>query len=96
MRKLKILKRYTLSPDAREELETWIGVLLALAAGLLLYATLTAQAARAAEFPSDVGAPTLLFQSASGVVLGRRTARDGSANLRGRRRRARARRAALP
>ncbi len=66
MRKLKILKRHTLSPAAREELETWIGVLLALAAGWLLYATLTAQAARAAEFPSDVGAPTLLFQSASG------------------------------
>ncbi len=66
MRKLKILRRHALSPRAREELETWIGVLLALAAGLLLYATLTAQAARAAEFPSDVGAPTLLFQSASG------------------------------
>ena len=66
MRQLKILKRHALSPRAREELETWIGVLLALAAGLLLYATLTAQAARAAEFPSDIGAPTLLFQSASG------------------------------
>ncbi len=66
MRKLKILKRHVLSPRAREELETWIGFLLALAAGLLLYATLTAQAARAAEFPSDVGAPTLLFQSSTG------------------------------
>jgi len=66
MRKLKILKRHALSPRVLEELEAWIGVLLALAAGALLYATLTAQAARAAEFPSDVGAPTLLFQSASG------------------------------
>jgi Ca-activated chloride channel family protein len=66
MRKLKILRRHVLSPRAREELETWIGFLLALVAGLLLYATLTAQAARAAEFPSDVGAPTLLFQSSTG------------------------------
>ncbi len=66
MRKLKILKRHLLSPRACEELETWIGFLLALAAGLLLYATLTAQAARAAEFPGDVGAPTLLFRSSTG------------------------------
>ncbi len=66
MRKLKILKRHLLSHRAREEIETWGGFLLAIAAGLLLYATLTAQAARAAEFPSDVGAPTLLFQSSDG------------------------------
>ena len=70
-------------------------VLLALAAALLLYATLTAQAARAAEFPSDVGAPTLLFQRPERLVHGRGTARDRSAAVRGRRRRARARRAAL-
>jgi Ca-activated chloride channel family protein len=66
MRKLKIWKRHTLSPSTREELETWTEVLLALIAVALLYATLTAQAARAAEFPSDVGAPTLFFQSSSG------------------------------
>jgi Ca-activated chloride channel homolog len=68
MRKLKLFKRLLLSPQAREELETWIGFLLALAGGFLLYATLTAQAARAAEFPSDVGAPTLLFQSSTGSL----------------------------
>jgi Ca-activated chloride channel family protein len=58
-----------LPPSAYEELEVWISVLLALAAALLLYATLTAQAARAEEFPSDVGAPTLLFQSANGSYV---------------------------
>ena len=41
-------------------------MLLVLAAGVLLYATVRAQAARAAEFPTDVGAPTLLFKDASG------------------------------
>ena len=66
MRKWKIEWRKALPPSAREELEVWMSVLLALAAGLLLYATLTAQAARAAELPSDIGAPTLLFQDASG------------------------------
>jgi Ca-activated chloride channel family protein len=66
MRKLKVLWRNALSPRAREELESWAGVLLALAAALLLYATVRAQAAAAAEFPHDVGAPTLLFQSPGG------------------------------
>jgi Ca-activated chloride channel family protein len=66
MRKRKFEWRKALSPSACEELEVWTSVLLALAAGLLLYATLTAQAARAAEFPSEVGAPTLLFQDANG------------------------------
>ena len=66
MRKLKFEWRKALPPSACEELEVWMSVLLALVAALLLYATLTAQAARAAEFPSDVGAPTLLFQDASG------------------------------
>jgi hypothetical protein len=45
MRKLKALWRHACSPPVRDELETWIGVLLALAAALLLYATLTARAA---------------------------------------------------
>ncbi|HEY3519212.1 MAG TPA: hypothetical protein VGL98_19325, partial [Gammaproteobacteria bacterium] len=66
MRKRKFEWRKALPRSACEELEVWTSVLLALAAGLLLYATLTAQAARAAEFPSDVGAPTLLFQDANG------------------------------
>ncbi|HVJ30063.1 MAG TPA: VIT domain-containing protein, partial [Gammaproteobacteria bacterium] len=66
MRKRKFEWRNALPPSACEELEVWTSVLLALAAGLLLYATLTAQGARAAEFPSDVGAPTLLFQDANG------------------------------
>ena len=66
MRKRKFEWREKLPAGAYEELEVWTSVLLALAAALLLYAALTAQAARAAEFPSDVGAPTLLFQDASG------------------------------
>src|SRR5262245_29993425 len=66
MRKRKFEWREKLPPGASEELEVWFSVLLALVAGLLLYATLTAQAARAAEFPHDVGAPTLLFQDANG------------------------------
>jgi Ca-activated chloride channel family protein len=66
MRKLKTLWRKTLSPSVCEELEIWTFVLLVLAAGVLLYATVRAQAARAAEFPVDIGAPTLLFQDAGG------------------------------
>ena len=66
MRKRKFEWRKALSPSACEELEVWMAVLLGLVAGLLLYATLKAQAARAAEFPSEVGAPTLLFQDSSG------------------------------
>ncbi|HSC15608.1 MAG TPA: VIT domain-containing protein, partial [Gammaproteobacteria bacterium] len=66
MRKRRFEWRKALPPSACEELEVWTSALLAIAAGLLLYATLAAQAARAAEFPSDVGAPTLLFQDASG------------------------------
>lgn len=45
MRKLKALWRNACSPPAWDELETWINVLLSLGAVLLLYATLTAQAA---------------------------------------------------
>jgi len=66
MRKRRFEWRKALPPSACEELEVWTSVLLGIAAGLLLYATLTAQAALAAEFPRDVGAPTLLFQDASG------------------------------
>jgi Ca-activated chloride channel family protein len=67
MRKLKLLWRNALTPRVCEELEVWIGALLLLGAALLLYATIKAQAAHAAEFPSDVGAPTLLFESAGGA-----------------------------
>jgi hypothetical protein len=49
MRKRKFLWRRTLPPSALEELAVWASVLLALAAGALLYATLTAQAAGALE-----------------------------------------------
>jgi hypothetical protein len=45
MRKLKALLRSACSPPAWDELDTWINVLLAFAAALLLYATLTSQAA---------------------------------------------------
>ena len=47
MRKLKTLWRSALSPRVCEELETWIQVLLALGAGVLLFVTLKAQAANA-------------------------------------------------
>jgi hypothetical protein len=50
MRKLKVLWRTARSPRVRDELEIWSAVLLALGAALLLYATLKAQAAHAAEF----------------------------------------------
>jgi Ca-activated chloride channel homolog len=66
MRKLKVLWRGAQRASVREELETWAQVVLALGAALLLYATLKAQAAQADEFPRDLGAPTLLFQSANG------------------------------
>jgi hypothetical protein len=49
MRKRKFLWRKALPPSAWEELEVWTSVLLVVAAGLLLYATLTAQAAAALE-----------------------------------------------
>jgi hypothetical protein len=44
MRKWRSLWRGSLSPQICEELETWVGVLLGVAALLLLYSTLTAQA----------------------------------------------------
>ncbi len=66
MRKLKEMWHTARSARAREELETWTSVLLAVAAALLLYATLRGQAAYAADFPTDVGAPTLLFQDSTG------------------------------
>jgi len=66
MRKLKSLWRSPRAARVCEELENWTYVLLTLGAALLLYATLTAQAARAAAFPADVGAPTLLFQAPGG------------------------------
>jgi hypothetical protein len=45
MRKLKALWRNACSPPAWDEIETWVNVLLVVAATLLLYATLTLQAA---------------------------------------------------
>jgi Ca-activated chloride channel family protein len=66
MRNWRSLWRSVLPPHVLEELEVWIGVLVALGALLMLYASLAAQPARAAELPSDVGAGTLLFKSASG------------------------------
>jgi Ca-activated chloride channel homolog len=66
MHKLKTFWRGGLSPHVCEELETWISVLLAVGAGLLLFATLKGQAAYGAVFPQDVGAPTLLFEAADG------------------------------
>jgi hypothetical protein len=45
MRKWRTFWRDGLSPGVCEEIETWVGVLLGLGALLMLYATLTAQAA---------------------------------------------------
>jgi hypothetical protein len=59
MRKLKFLRRGQGGARLREELETWTHVLLAVGAALLVFATLKAQAAHAAEPASDVAAPTL-------------------------------------
>ena len=60
MRKLKTLWRSALSPRVWEELETWFGVLLAVGAALLLYATLKDQAAYAS---SPMAAETALLDS---------------------------------
>jgi hypothetical protein len=49
MRKRKFPWLRALPPSACDELEVWSSVLLALAAGALLYATLSAQAAAALE-----------------------------------------------
>jgi hypothetical protein len=54
MRKRKFEWLKALPPSACEELEVWTSVLLALAAGLLLYATLTAQAAAALEHLNSI------------------------------------------
>jgi Ca-activated chloride channel family protein len=66
MRSWRSLWRNVLPPHVVEEIEVWFGVLIGLGALLMLYASLTAQPARAAEFPRDVGAGTLLFKSADG------------------------------
>jgi len=62
MRKLKMLWRSAVSSSLREEIEAWASVLLALAAVLLLYATLKAQAAEAEERLRDV-ATRAFFES---------------------------------
>jgi hypothetical protein len=54
MRKPKFLWRKALPPSAWDEIEVWTSVLLALAGALLLYATLTAQAAAALEPLNDI------------------------------------------
>jgi Ca-activated chloride channel homolog len=52
--------------ELRSTLEELAKLLFAIGIALLLYATLKGQLARAAEFPKDVGAGTLLFQAADG------------------------------
>src|SRR5690348_16263907 len=66
MRRLKLFRIDRVPQDVRLILEDWAGILFAIGVGLLLYATLHVQLARAAEFPKDVGAGTLLFQTADG------------------------------
>ena len=66
MRRLKLFRIDRVPQDVRLLLEDWAGILFAIGVGLLLYATLHTQLARAAEFPKDVGAGTLLFQTADG------------------------------
>ena len=65
MRRLKLFRIERLSDDLRLALEDWAGILFAIGVGLLLFVTLKAQLAHAAEFP-EVGAGTLLFQTADG------------------------------
>jgi hypothetical protein len=55
-----------LSRHVLHALERCGAILLAALIGLLLFATLRAQLARAAEFPTDSGAGTLSFASAGG------------------------------
>jgi hypothetical protein len=69
MRKRKFLWLKALPPSAWEELEIWTSVLLSLAAGALLYATLTAQAARAAEVSVGVESPAPLLHWLGGIAL---------------------------
>ena len=64
MRRLKLFRIARVSDDLRLVLEDWAGILFAIGVGLLLFATLKAQLARAAEFPTDVGAGTPPFQTA--------------------------------
>ena len=66
MRRPKLFRIERVPHDVRLFLEDWAGILFAIGVGLLLLATLQAQMARAAEFPKDVGAGTLLFQTADG------------------------------
>ena len=57
-----------LPPGVKETLERLVAVLWFAGVCLLLYMTLHAQLARAAEFPQDIGAGTLLFQAADGYA----------------------------
>ncbi len=52
--------------EVRSVLEELATLLFAIGVALLLFATLKGQLARAAEFPREVGAGTLLFQTADG------------------------------
>jgi hypothetical protein len=64
MRKLKVLFRTARTMRVLEELETWSSVLLAVGAVLLLYATLTAQAAHGIASIGRLDASTLLLAGA--------------------------------
>jgi Ca-activated chloride channel family protein len=66
MRKFKAWWRHGMPPSVCEEVEHWLHVVLTVGAALLVFAALKAQLAAAADFPSDVGAGTLLFQTADG------------------------------
>jgi len=64
--RLKHFRIYRLPREIRYALEDWAPFLFAVGLALLLLATLKAQLARAAEFPKQVGAGQLLFQTADG------------------------------
>jgi len=66
MRKWKAWWQHGMPQSVCDELEHWVRVVLTVGAALLVFAALKAQLARAAEFPTDVGAGTLLFQTADG------------------------------
>jgi Ca-activated chloride channel homolog len=65
-RRARRLRIERVPSELRSTLQELATLLFAIGIALLLYATLKGQLARAAEFPKDVGAGTLLFQAADG------------------------------
>ena len=60
------MEKWELPPRVQQALERGAVALWIAAIVFLLFATLKTQLARAAEFPAEIGAGALLFQSANG------------------------------